>query len=297
MAPTSCTPGFNWDGTRKGTPTTRTLRIDPNSPTRLLRSAAASTCRFCGNHIEWCYRTDGSPVPLHPAELAATNVPPPKRWHLASGIAHPGGSGSSWCRIAHTALCPANSPHTGATTPTLTELRRTLALNTRHLANNGFQPAARGSTTPKTDPAQIEPAPPQRPIVHMLHTHYLAPGPLPHTRCVAQTRTRDRCRNPVTDHSEGRWTLMPVEPAGTAPRHLATHLLPTEMAVYYLSDLPYSVQLRWRRQRCAVHDYGTAADIAVTEWEPFDPFLHHTHIHSRIPTEPPTPHPHTPGSA
>ncbi|MFD7645649.1 DUF6083 domain-containing protein [Kitasatospora sp. NPDC059795] len=242
MASTPCTPGFNWDGTRKGPATTRTLRIDPASPTRLLRSAAASACRWCGNRVEWCYRADGSPVPLHPAELPASDIPPPQRWHLASGLAHPGDGDSFWCRIARTAMCPATAPHTGPTTPALAALRRALAVRTRRLTDLGFAPEPPPPATPTaTCPTEAEPAGPQRPIVHMLHTHYLAPRPLPAIRCVAQTRTRDGCRNPATDPGEGRWTLMPVDPATTSPRHLAAHLLPADMAVHYLSDLPYAV--------------------------------------------------------
>ncbi|MGI5054902.1 hypothetical protein ACM9HC_33050 [Streptomyces sp. JAC18] len=28
----------------------------------------------------------------------------------------------------------------------------------------------------------------------------------------------------------------------------------------------------------------TAADVAVADWEPFDPLRHHEHIHTRLPT-------------
>ncbi|MFE9806744.1 hypothetical protein [Streptomyces sp. NPDC005548] len=57
------------------------------------------------------------------------------------------------------------------------------------------------------------------------------------------------------------------------------------MAVYALTHLPYAEQLRWRAQRCPEHAaIPTAADVAVAEWEPFDPLLHHDHVHTRLPT-------------
>ncbi|MEV8100693.1 DUF6083 domain-containing protein [Kitasatospora sp. NPDC085879] len=110
---TSCNPPYHWDGTRKGPKPTRALRIAPDSPSRLLRSARAGVCRYCGNTVEWCYRADDSPIPLHPAEVPAVAVPPRQRWHLASGIAHPTAGGFPWCRIAHTAICPTASPTAG----------------------------------------------------------------------------------------------------------------------------------------------------------------------------------------
>jgi hypothetical protein len=57
------------------------------------------------------------------------------------------------------------------------------------------------------------------------------------------------------------------------------------MALYDLTHLPYGEQLRWRAQRCSAHaDAFAAADLAMAEWEPFDPLLHHTHIYRRLPT-------------
>ncbi|MGW0940156.1 hypothetical protein [Streptomyces sp. NPDC002666] len=55
------------------------------------------------------------------------------------------------------------------------------------------------------------------------------------------------------------------------------------MAVYDLTNLPYDEQLRWRHQRCPDHTGPAAADLVLTEWEPFDPLLHHQHIHPRLP--------------
>lgn len=62
--------------------------------------------------------------------------------------------------------------------------------------------------------------------------------------------------------------------------------LPSEiMALYDLTHLPYGEQLRWRAQRCRAHAAASgAADLAMAEWEPFDPLLHHTHIYRRLPT-------------
>ncbi|WP_329401165.1 hypothetical protein [Streptomyces lydicus] len=59
----------------------------------------------------------------------------------------------------------------------------------------------------------------------------------------------------------------------------------SEMAVYDLSHLPYTEQLRWRSQRCSFHAAAShVADLTLAEWETFDPLLHHTHMHPRLPT-------------
>ncbi|MEI5011699.1 hypothetical protein RB196_34510 [Streptomyces sp. PmtA] len=56
------------------------------------------------------------------------------------------------------------------------------------------------------------------------------------------------------------------------------------MAIYGLSHLPYTEQLRWRTQRCPLHAATQGApDLALTEWETFDPLIHHPHIHTRLP--------------
>ncbi|MFI5966966.1 hypothetical protein ACIA8J_33025 [Streptomyces asoensis] len=56
------------------------------------------------------------------------------------------------------------------------------------------------------------------------------------------------------------------------------------MAVYDLTGLPYAEQLRWRIQRCLQHaDIPSAGDLAVADWEPFNPLVHHKHIHTRLP--------------
>lgn len=68
--------------------------------------------------------------------------------------------------------------------------------------------------------------------------------------------------------------------------HFGQLALPAEtMAVYSLVALSYAEQLRWRSQRCPQHAATpTAADLALTEWESFDPRLHSDHIHARLPT-------------
>jgi hypothetical protein len=58
------------------------------------------------------------------------------------------------------------------------------------------------------------------------------------------------------------------------------------MAIYDLTSLPYGEQLRWRVQRCLVHEVTpSTADLALADWEPFDPLLHRAHIHSRLPDQ------------
>ncbi|WP_406130772.1 hypothetical protein OHQ89_46365 [Streptomyces canus] len=123
---------------------------------------------------------------------------------------------------------------------------------------------------------------PARPVVQLLYIRYLANRPVEEIQCVAQTRRRHRCTSPLltTKAQAGVWTLVPL---ATEPGQLP--LAGAVLAVYSLTGLPYAEQLRWRAQRCPEHAaIPTAADVAVTEWELFDPLIHHEHIHTRLPT-------------
>ncbi|MGW4043149.1 hypothetical protein [Streptomyces sp. NPDC004721] len=118
--------------------------------------------------------------------------------------------------------------------------------------------------------------------MQILYVRYLAACPVDAIQCIAQTRRRHRCTSPVLSPEArgGQWTLMPVAAeVGQLARPAET------MAVYSLAALPYEEQLRWRFQRCPQHAaIPTAADLAVADWERFDPFLHSEHIHTRLPT-------------
>ncbi|MEH0420831.1 DUF6083 domain-containing protein [Streptomyces sp. B21-083] len=264
----------------------RSLCVDPDSPTRLLRCAQRDRCRECGNPIEWYQRVRDRPVRLHPQELSATAVPADHRWHVSSGLAYPSGDGSAWCRLPHASVCPARNADTVAA-PELTRLRRALAVNTRRLVDAGsFTPAAPGDPASRQSEAPCRPA---RPVVQILFVRYLAARPLDEIQCVAQTRRRDRCtlRMLASHGPAGLWRLVP---ATATQGQLA---LPAEvMAVYDLSSVPYAEQVRWRTQRCPEHAATpTAADLALTDWEPFDPLVHHAYVHRRLPTHSRRPHP------
>ncbi|MFC9227418.1 DUF6083 domain-containing protein [Streptomyces decoyicus] len=278
MCSTTASSGHRWDGIpARPHHRPRALRVAADSPSRLLRAAQPSRCRDCGNRIDWYTRTTQHPISLHPHEVTAAAVPAPCRWHVSSGIAHPAHDGTPWCRIPHTTLCPAH-PATAPLTPQLAELRRRLALRTRHLLDTG------AFTPPPTGPeaSHATPCRPARPVVQLLYCRYLAQTPLDDIRCVAQTRLRHRCTHPVLapDAPTGTWTLMPATPS-----HSQLTLPASEMAVYDLGQLPYTEQLRWRAQRCPLHAAASqVADLALAEWEVFDPLLHHSHMHSRLPT-------------
>ncbi|MER6601568.1 DUF6083 domain-containing protein [Streptomyces parvus] len=265
-----------WDGTSVRFPRSRFLRVDADSPTRLVRSAQPGRCPDCGNRVDWHPRADGDGrrVGLHPRELPAAAVPALSRWHVSSGIAHPAHDGTPWCRIPHTALCSARSAP-AALTPQLTELRRHLALHTRRLINNGTLTAPAAPPSPE----RTEPCRPARPIAHLLGVHYIASHPIGAIQCVAQTRQRHRCTRPVLDDQapHGTWTLAPTTLHNHRSRTVET------MAVYDLTHLAFAEQLRWRHQHCPGHAASSAADLALTEWEPFDARLHHQHIHQRLP--------------
>ncbi|WP_367324532.1 DUF6083 domain-containing protein [Streptomyces sp. HUAS ZL42] len=269
----------HWDGSHVQIHPRRSLRVDPDSPTWLLRCAQRDRCRECGNPVEWYHRVADRPVRLHPQELPATEVPADYRWHVSSGLAHPAGDGSAWCRLAHAAVCPARNA--GATVvPALSRLRRALAVNTRRLTDVGAftpSPATDRSTRRSEDSCR-----PARPVIQLLYVRYLAARPVDEIQCVAQTRHRNRCTYTVLapEGLSGVWRLAPATAA-----HCQLALPAEVMALYDLSSLPYAEQLRWRRQRCPQHVAApTAADLALTDWEPFDPLLHHAHVHPRLPT-------------
>lgn len=276
MRPTPPPSARHWDGS-PAVPrrVRRSLQVSADGVSRLLRCGQRDRCRDCGNWIEWYHRSTQRPVRLHPQELPATQVPAACRWHVSSGVAHPAGDGSSWCRLPHAVVCPASD-----TPPTPTELaglRRSLAVNTRRLIDAGaFNPPS-----PSLEPPAPSFCRPARPIVQLLYVRYLASRPVDEIQCVAQTRRRRRCTSPLltSDAPVGTWMLVP---ASTTSGQLA---LPADiMAIYDLSGLPYAEQLRWRAQRCSQHAVTpTAADLAVADWEPFDPLRHHEHIHTRLP--------------
>jgi len=288
--PSPAPAGRNWDGSRPGHRTHRALRLHPDTRTRLLRAAQSRPCALCGNRVEWHYRADGRPVPLHPHELPVALVPTDLRWHLADGIAHPLADGTPWCRVAHPPLCPATEPPPTARLGRLAALRRHLGVSTRRLIDAGqFTP--RPADPPVPPPTAGTPA--RRDVVCLLHALYLAPGPVAQTPCVSATVRRTRCPNTLTHQAKdtGQWAIVPV-PSGRPRSHrreLTDHLTGTPMAVYDLTHLPYASQLRWRAQRCPVHADSPAADIALTGWEPFDAFAHHQHITTTVPTSDPGP--------
>ncbi|OIK04859.1 hypothetical protein BIV23_15250 [Streptomyces monashensis] len=254
------------------------MRVHPDSPTRLLRCAQRARCRECGNPVEWYHRGRDRPVPLHPQELPAAEMPAAYRWHVSSGLAHPAGDGSTWCRLTHAVVCPARDAPCDIT-PALTWLRRSLAVNTRRLTDAGvFVPPTDVDRRSRSN-GTCRPA---RPVVQILYVRYLAARPLDEIQCVAQTRHRTRCSTKMLapDSLQGIWILAP---ATAAKGQLA---LPTEvMALYDLSSLLYAEQLRWRTQRCPHHAaVPTSADLALTDWEPFDPAVHHPYVHPRLPT-------------
>ncbi|MGW4162241.1 hypothetical protein [Streptomyces sp. NPDC004788] len=77
---------------------------------------------------------------------------------------------------------------------------------------------------------------------------------------------------------------MPATPHHRGTRQLT--LPASDIAVYDLSHLPYSEQVRWRTQRCPTHSATTGApDLALADWEAFDPLLHHAHLATRLPAD------------
>ncbi|MBY8881577.1 DUF6083 domain-containing protein [Actinacidiphila acidipaludis] len=267
-------PRHRWDGSRTNARPHRSLRLAPEPGTPLLRAGQTGRCRDCGNLIEWYHRPDHRPVPLHPKELPADFVPETNRWSVSAGIAYPAGDGTAWCRVPHAALCPAHPSE--PVTEQLAALRRTMATYTRRLIDTGrFTPQ-------RPAPARHHPNRPARPVVQILGIRYLAAHQVEDIHCLARsTSTRARCTQPLADPTctPGTWRLLPV--TVSTSRQLA---LPgqADMLVYDLMGLPYTEQVRWRSQRCR-HHTATRAEMATSDWEPFDPLVHHEHIRTDLP--------------
>lgn len=206
-------------------------------------------------------------------------MPADYHWQVSSGLAYPAGDGSAWCRLAHAVVCPAREADT-TNIPELTRLRRVLAVNTRCLTDAGVFTST--APTDRSTQQSYDACRPARPVVQLLYVRYLAARPVDEIQCVAQTRHRDRCAHTVlaSNGLAGVWKLVPAT-AARGQLALPAHV----MALYDLSSLPYAEQLRWRTQRCPQHAAApTAADLALADWEPFDPLIHHAHVHPRLPT-------------
>ncbi|WP_156724748.1 DUF6083 domain-containing protein [Streptomyces apocyni] len=269
----------HWDGSPATTTPRRRLRVAPTSPSRLLRTGQNGHCRDCGNRIDWYPRSNHRPIALHPQEVATHAVADSCRWHLSGGIAYRHADATAWCRIPHTVLCPRHTSDRPLG-PDIEALRRHLALHTRRLIDTGT------FTPPTTPTCNLTPArltrTPERPVVQILYTRYLADRPLTSIQCVAQTRQRRRCPHPILNPAAptGTWILTPAHPI--RPGQLA--LPDTPMALYDLSHLPYAEQLRWRAQRCPAHAAtASAPDLTLPGWQRFDPLTHHPHIHACLP--------------
>ncbi|WP_254408383.1 DUF6083 domain-containing protein [Streptomyces sp. AC495_CC817] len=139
MRSTPSSSARHWDGSPVAVPVHRSLRVNPGCTSRLLRCGQHSRCRECGNRIEWYHRSGPRMVRLHPRELPAARVPADCRWHVSSGIAHPAGDGSTWCRIPHALLCPARDAPAPAGLETL---RTTRPISTRAAARRSMLRAA-----------------------------------------------------------------------------------------------------------------------------------------------------------
>ncbi|CAM5316623.1 hypothetical protein SCHAM137S_01913 [Streptomyces chartreusis] len=132
-------------------------------------------------------------------------VPAECRWHVSSGVAHPSGDGSDWCRLPHAVVCPARD--TPPPPPELAALRRSLAVNSRRLidARAFAPPPARDGTAPHGTVCR-----PARPVVQLLYVRYLASLPVDEIQCVAQARRRHRCTSPLLTSDAPAWTWRPA---------------------------------------------------------------------------------------
>jgi hypothetical protein len=259
----------------------RRLWVHPENSSRLLRAGQTRRCRYCGNYVDWHYKADGSPVPLVPQEFPARQIPDGKRWHLSRGTVYPGDGGSRFCRIAHTAVCPAADE--SDTHPRLLPVRRHLAVHSRKLVETGtWARPAEAPTVSATRIADHTTSGPDREVALILGVHYLAPGRIATLRCVALTPDKRRCPGTLlaatTPADAGRWRTVPVPYSGG----LGAQFAGEPMDAYDLSALTYAQQLRWRWQHCMAHDRSVAPDIELTEWIAFNATDHAEYIRKEL---------------
>jgi hypothetical protein len=170
-------------------------------------------------------------------------VPAAHRWHVSSGVAHPAGDGSAWCRLAHAHVCPAREAVPEASA--LDGLRRVLALNTRRLIDSGaFTPG----TPPSRPTAQPDVCRPARPVVQLLYVRYLAAHPVDEIQCVAQTRRRDRCTHRLLRPGETRW----ASGRWYQPRPQGDNLLCPARSWPYMTSRPFPTPSSCAGARSAV---------------------------------------------
>ncbi|WP_226652260.1 DUF6083 domain-containing protein [Streptomyces hydrogenans] len=77
------------------------MHLHRSNQTRLLRRLAADRCKYCDTPIEWFERYDSLRIPLSP-EFPAGPVPQRMQWHLAKGVAYPGGILSPGTAVSRT---------------------------------------------------------------------------------------------------------------------------------------------------------------------------------------------------
>ncbi|WP_329445034.1 DUF6083 domain-containing protein [Streptomyces canus] len=208
-----------WDNRPVRSHPRRSLCVDPDSPSRLLRCAQRDRCRECGNAVEWYQRVRDRPVLLHPQELPAAALPADHRWHVSSGLAYHSGDGSAWCRLTHASICPARDID-GASVPELTRLRRMLAVHTRRLVDAGsFTPAVPADPAARQQEGPCRPARPVVQILYCVHPRHALRDRPGRDRSRAEAR---RLRRPNRRGSS--WTgpesshLAPDHPARGPPR-------------------------------------------------------------------------------
>ncbi|WP_374111824.1 MULTISPECIES: DUF6083 domain-containing protein [Streptomyces] len=115
------------------------LRVSSRGVSQLSRRGQGDRCRKCGNRIEWYRLSAQQPLRLHPHERPAARGPAARRRHVSSGVAYPGGGGSSWYHLAHIIACPARDM---APLAELTGLRRALTVSTLRPVDAGHRSGA-----------------------------------------------------------------------------------------------------------------------------------------------------------
>ncbi|MER7761651.1 DUF6083 domain-containing protein [Streptomyces sp. NPDC097619] len=271
-------------------PGLHTLRINPHSPSRALRSDNTDRCAYCGHRVWWFDRADGGRIPLVPKEFPVRAVPVRARWAVDGGMARIGDMGRGTCWLAHPAVCP-GMEHEDEDDPQLAGARRALAVRTRKLVESGaFVPRPRVPEEESGDLADSAPAalvprpreagPRERHVLSYSGILLLGPDTIDRIGCVSVAAgTGERCRNTVLDRTsnyQGDWQRVPVPvPPGRAGPTLWAD---AHMWVYALDGVDYTESVRWRNQRCVAHEAGTTPDAAQVEWVRFTPFRDADHI-------------------
>ncbi|MFH8620154.1 DUF6083 domain-containing protein [Streptomyces sp. NPDC017979] len=251
------------------------MRLHKNSASKMPRKPCVRRCIYCHHPVDWYERHDTKTwLPLLLQEFPSPLLPRRYHWSVFNGLAYLGDGGTSYCRIAHPAVCSALEHDDERV---LRGLRRRYAVETRSWIEKGeFVPAPREVLEHDVVEQHVPRDVAIRHVITYTCWTWLAPAAVDQVQCVAlAASTGERCKNTVLDDDlyQGHWAQVDIPmPPGRAGQE--TLWAGQQMWVYDLNALFPNEYSRWRHQRCSLHESGGAPDATMPQWVTFDTFRH-----------------------